>query len=770
MAEVSEAALKPALYYVELRAGQFEARELRGSEHLSKPYRFEIVMRDEDELGVLDPDSFLGDIAFVTLYRGDEKLRRVRGIVTHMSLEAVPSGIPELTVVVEPRLVRTIHRSSSRVFRNMTVPEIVTQVLNHAGVAHEMRLQGSYPTREHTTQFRETDFNFVSRLLEDEGIFYFFQDDFEGGFSGDEPVMKIGDHPDAYSRRDEELVIPFRPAKSLLRPGECIQELGLRAQLTPSEVTLRDFNPDTPSLDMEVRASGPTEAGVEYYDYPGKYASPPEGQRKAQLMSEALRCAAMALVGQADCTRFGAGYVYSLVEGPDGAPDGEYVLTSVEHLWERDKPYANDFETMGASIVFRPPRLSLPPRVLAPLTGFVSGPEGEDIFTDEMGRVKIHFPWDQQQVPDEDCSVWIPVLQDNTGQSASIPRVGWEVLVGFLEGDPDRPMVLGRVYNAADPFPEMLPAGKTRSTLKAITSPPNTAAQKGGAKLGIGLGPGIGGETVKANEIYMDDATGSELIYMQAQKDQNVVVANDKTENVLNKEANVIVGDETVVIGGNNTVVVGNDRSLTIEGNQSLTVGGSRSRDVGTDDTGDVTGDRTVKIGGIHFRRVATYDNLASNALKEMIGGLNMEASLKGNSTSVGYASSLIVGGALVELAAKDKTESVDGLRAELVGGLLMTNATTTFDLRADAARNTTVGGMMSTTSVGPMLLKAGTALDAAAGGLATFTGATSVTLKVGAHVVKLEGGLISIDTPADIVFEASGMTFYGAGEAQFKP
>jgi type VI secretion system secreted protein VgrG len=769
MAEVPYAALKPAQYFLELRAGQFEARELRGSEHLSTPYRFEIVMRDADELGVLDPDAFLGDIAFITLFRGNDKVRRLRGIVTHMSLEAVAHGVPELTVVVEPRLVRTLHRSSSRVFRNMTVPEIVTQVLNHAGVAHEMRLSGEYPKREHTTQFRETDFNFVSRLLEDEGIFYFFQDDFEGGFSGDEPVLKIGDHQDAYSRRDEDLVIPFRPAKALNRPGECIQEIGLRAQLTPSEVTLRDFNPDTPSLDMEVRAAGPTEAGVEYYDYPGKYATVPEGQRKAQLMSEALRCAAMALHGQADCTRFGAGYVYSLVEGPDGAPDGEYVLTSVEHRWEREQPYSNQFETMDAAIVYRPARLSPPPRVVAPLTGFVSGPEGEDIYTDAMGRVKVHFPWDQQQVPDEDCSLWVPVLQDNTGQSASIPRVGWEVLVSFLEGDPDRPTVLGRVYNAADPFPEMLPAGKTRSTLKAITSPPSSAALQA-PKLGIGLGPGIGGETVKANEIYLDDATGSELIYIQAQKDQSIVVANDKTENVLNKEANVIVGDETVVIGGNNTVVVGNDRQLTIEGNQKLTVGGSRSREVGVDDTEDVKGNRTVKIGGIHFRRIATNDNLACNSLKEMVGGLNLEASLKGNSTNAGQASSLIVGGALVELAAKDKTESVDGLRAELVGGLLLTNATTTFDLRADKARNTTVGAAMSTTSVGPMLLKAGTALDASAAGMATYKGATSVTLKVGAHVVKLEGGLVSIDTPADIVLEAGGMTFFGAGEAQFKP
>ncbi len=735
-AAVRSSARDGVQYHVDLGTLGFRVRELSGSERVSSPFRLEAKLFVGEDEELLDPERIIGSKAHVRVDRASEEVRRISGIVTEASINATAGGKPEVWVVIEPMLALARHKRDARVFVNRSVPQIVGEVLTDAHVKFELRLRDAYPPRPYCVQLRESDFDFVSRLLEDEGIFYTFLEDEEG-------TMILADAAAAYEPMIGLPALAFRPASGVERDIEVIHDLGRRARLAPSAVTLRDFNPDKPRLDMDVSAKGPCPSGVEFYDYPGKYALPSEGTRKAALIAAAMACASAKVRGASDCARLAPGRTFQLVDGPPNVPDGKYVVTSVAHRWRRDQDsFANELEALDAALTFRPERVTAAPVITNPLTGFVTGPEGADIHTDEMGRIKVRFPWDRRSLVDDTASHWIPVMQDNTGHSVGIPRVGWEVLVSFVEGDPDRPVVLGRVYNAADPFPELLPANKTVSALTSLSSPTRTGA----------------------NMIRLEDKAGSEQIFIQAQKDQNVVVANDKTEKVMNTEFNTVSGDETLFVGNDQKVTVDVDRSLTVTGNQSLAVGGSRRRKVGADDKDDVSGDRSLTIGGKHFRKIEGYDSVRVKKLKEKVGGLDLEASIKANQTSAGMAMTLTVGGAMVELTAKDKEESCKLLRAETVGGLVFTKAG--IDVKVGAqGRSTTIGGALAVTAGGPLLLKGVSGLTADAL-LGLVEGTESLTLVAGNTVVALKGDEISITTDQSIKLESRGESALAADVA----
>jgi type VI secretion system secreted protein VgrG len=374
------------------------------------------------------------------------------------------------------------------------------------------------------------------------------------------------------------------------------------------------------------------------------------------------------------------------------------------------------------------------PQLSNPITAYVVGPEGEDIHTDELGRVKVHFLWDRLQPWDDSASHWVPVLQDNTGHSVGIPRIGWEVLVHFLEGDPDRPVVLGRLYNGADPFPEALPEGKTRSALQSLSSPSRDGH----------------------NTIRFDDAAGSEHAFIHAEKDQNVVVANDKREDVVADESNAVGNDETMTVGANDTRMVGGNRSVHVTGNQMLTVGAKRTRKVSGDNTAAVTGNHDLVIGAGHNRRVDSDCSVQAKNLREQIAAIAVEASLGPNSISAGKTGSLTVGGAIVELTAKGKSEGTKVARVETIGGVLFSKSgkTTTVDTKA---RITTVGGALKISAKGALALAGGMKL-AAVSSAATFTHVGGITLKVGESCsLTMKDGAIVLKAPGDITFQVSG-------------
>lgn len=728
---MASGASHPIQYWVDLPAGSFEVREIEGVERLSQPFRFEARVVTDAWQG-FDPDVAVGERAAVRIERDGIEIRRIEGVLSEGSVSATALGHPELHFIVEPRFALLRFRSDARVFVNRTAPEIVSEVLSEAGVPFELRLRDAYPERSYCVQLCETDFDFVSRLLEDEGIFYTFAAD---------GTMVLGDSPAAYEEMAEEHALPFHPAEGLGRDREVVFALGRRAALAPSAVTLRDFNPEKPNLDMDVTVKGPTAEGVEHYDYPGKYALPSEGERKARLIAGSMETAAAAIVGASDSSFLAPGRTFSLVNSPEEIPDGSYVITALAHAWHHGDAVESAFEALEADRAYRPPRLTSAPVLENPLTGFVTGPEGADIHTDALGRVKVRFPWDRRSPADDTVSHWIPVLQDNTGHSMGIPRVGWEVLVGFLEGDADRPVVLGRVYNGADPFPEVLPANKTVSALKSLTSPGRDGS----------------------NEIRIEDKAGREQVYIQAERDQNVVVANDKRERVLNTEANRIGANETIQIGNNQKVDVGQNHQLTVQGDQHLTVAGWRTRKVGDIETATVGANRSTTIAGKHKRRIKGFDNVATASLKEQVGSVDLETSLKPNSTNAGKGMILTVGGAVVEVAGKNKEEKTLLFRQETVGGLLYTRAHEEIKIRADTSRSTTVLGVLQAHG-GVVKLEGKEKLSIAAAS-GKVAGATSLAFSVGGSTVTLMEGEIIINTGGEIVIEATGESNLGAAE-----
>jgi type VI secretion system secreted protein VgrG len=716
----------PLLYWIDLGGLAFRAREVTGSEAISKPFRFEIRFA-EARGAELDPDALTRSEAALRLLRGADEIRRIDGVISAISVSVAKARAPEVHVVFEPRLATARYRQDIRIFRNKTAPEIVVEVLSGLGIKTELRLQGSYERRPYCVQMRERDLDFVHRLLEDEGIFYFFAE-------GD--VMVLGDATAAYDPSGPRL--PFRGGVGLDRHEDTVFAVGARSRMGPSKMTLRDFNPAHPSLDMEVRATTPCPAGPEFYDYPGEYLEPAAGQRKVALRAEAVACAHAALLARSFSAQLAPGLVFHLEGAPGAVEDGGYVITALQHDFGREEGgFSCGFEALKEDVVFRPAVVTPAPRLLNPMTGIVTGPAGEDIYTDVVGRVKVHTHWDRRQPYDDDCSDWIPVLQDNTGHSVGIPRLHWEVLLHFLEGDPDRPVVMGRVYNADDNFPQRLPDMKTRSALKSLTSPrsPRSAEE----------------EITGTNEIQFEDLAGKERIFMHAEKDQLVVVANDKTEHVINNETRVIKRDERIGIGADNTVKVGGDLLGTVEGNQRWSVGGDRSVHVVGSDSGSVHEDRTMSIGGTHLRRLGTHDRAgATQTFKETIGGAVLESSDKNNLVQAELASTLTVGGAVIEIAKANKMETTVAKRDEKVAGSSIVQATMAIAARCDDTRTMTICASYSD----QLDTLSSTALFAC----------STLTLRVGSSEITMKDGHITISTPNSIAIGTSSDNVLGSG------
>jgi len=726
----------PLRYHVEVGGQRYEAREVSGREAISTPYqltaRFSVATAFE-----IDPEAQIKSEAALVLMRDSAPVRRIDGIITDISLSASVRGVHEVEIVVEPRLALARHRTDMRVFRNMTVPEIVMDTLSQIGVVPTLRLAETYTKRPYCVQFRESDLDFVHRLLEDEGIFYFF-------LPGDE--MVLGDGPSAYEPLPDGTTIRYRAGMGMDRHQDAVIEIGHRASLTVGKVTLRDWNPEHPSLDMDAAAPGPTPAGPEYYDYPGEYEQPAEGTRKARLWSESFATQARAFQGRSLSGRFGAGFTSALTDAPIASYDRGYVISAVEHAYGRLRDgFSIGFEALPDDFTYRPPRTTPVPRVLNPMTGFVTGPAGDDdIYTDEYGRVKVHFHWDRRLPPDDDCSHWIPVLQDNTGHSSAIPRRGWEMLVHFLEGDPDRPVVLGRVYNAEDTFPVPLPERKFCTSLKSLSTPTRDGT----------------------NEIQLDDEAGKEYVMIHAERDHNIVVANDKTETILLHENSTVRRNESVTIGANHTMKVGRDMVPQVGGNQTWATGGNRQRKTSEGENAAVVQNRSVTIGGTHLIKVEDSSLATALNLREQVGGVILEVTNKSNATEAGENGARIVGGASIELATENQAETATKKRVETVGGVLFQQAARELKIKAGEIRSTQVGGMLSIQAQKQLSVTGAETLEVRSD-TAAHQASKTVTLKVQDSTVLLKDGLIKIETLSTISLKVSGENNQGAGKSE---
>jgi type VI secretion system secreted protein VgrG len=727
--------VEPLRYFIELSGITYEVKTVRGEEALSKAFRFELTWH-VDPIDPLDPDAVVGSDAALLLQQNG-MLRRIQGVVTRVKRMATRqgnAGTGKVTLVLEPRLATTRFRVDIRIFRDKTAPEIVAEVIGAHGIDVVQNLAGSYTRRPYCVQMRESDYDFCARLLEDEGIFY---------IADDEGKMVLGDLASAY--RPGPGLLMFAHDSGLMGQKDAIYHVGWAGRATAGKVSLRDFNPEKPRLKMDVQAKGPTAWGPEWYDYPGEYELPAEGQVKANLRAEALVCQKKRLAGKSTCGSLATGGLFILADAPAGVADGEYVVTKLTHDWDRtNDAFALSFEALQGSTIYRPPVETYVPVLPNPLTGFVTGPAGADIYPDQWGRVKVHFPWDRLQPKDETCSHWIPTLQDNTGRSSAIPRIGWEMLCQYLEGDPDRPVILGRVFNAADPFSEDLPIRKTRISLQSLTSPRSADGRTG------------------YNMIRFEDLAGEEAIDIHAEKDQNVVVANDQDENIGAAQQRTVKGNEKVNIGSDETIDVKIDSVNKVNGNQTIEITGNRTADVTADHTDNVEKDHTIEITGNHTRKMRVDDNLAvAKDLTEIISGLVYEQSGKTNVSCGGKTSFFMVGGSIIEVAKKGKSEATEQNREETVSSVLLVAADEKHMARCEVARTTKVTGSYCVAAQKEILIAAIDKLRIEATDITLR--APDITLKVENTELHMKKGTIDMYAPKEITIDTQQTNDLGA-------
>lgn len=563
-------------------------RGFHGEERLSGLFRFVLELESED--GQVDFSQVVGKGATVTVHLADGSDRFIHGMVGRFRQAGSDPTFTRYHAELHPWLWMLTFSADCRIFQEKSVPDIVEEVFGDHGFTDFRRsLTGSYQPREYCVQYNETAFDFVSRLLEEEGIFYFFEH--EAG----KHTLVLGDDPSAFATTPGAATVRYGTHSQWTQQNTVVR-CTLEESVIPGAFALDDFNFETPSTDLmtdlasQVAQNGSTRR---VYEYPGGFLKKAEGEALTQLRAEEREAPLRTLRGDSFCRAMLPGFKTTLEDHYRSDVNAEYVVSRVSHAgtWEG---YSNAFEALPAATPYRPPRTTRRPVIPGAQTAIVVGKPGEEIWTDKYGRVKVQFHWDQRGKNDEKSSCWIRVAQGWAGKSWGqwfLPRIGQEVVVSFLDGDPDRPLVTGAVYNAEQTLPYALPAEQTKSTVKSNSS-------KGG-----------GGY----NELRFEDKKGEEEVYFQAEKDFNRVVKNNDTLKVGFEKKDA--GDQTIDVHNHRTVTIaeGNEtftvkkgnRTVAVEtGNETHTVKGTRSLTVTGDETHADEANFTQTVKGNHTLRV----------------------------------------------------------------------------------------------------------------------------------------------------------------------
>jgi type VI secretion system secreted protein VgrG len=626
-----------------------------GSESLSRLYDFRIEFFEKDGQW-LEPSELAATQAQLTIQIGDAPVRYVHGLVRQVEALGQLGGRWRYRVQVVPKLERLCRMRKSRIFQEQTVPDIVKAVLGEAGVEHRAVLSGSYTPREYCVQYRESDFDFISRLMEAEGIFYFFEHA-EGSH-----MLVLGDGANAHTDLPGGAKLPLRHADKRAYDEEFISGMEQVHRLRPGAVMLRDFDFEKPTLDISAtgtRAEGLAE--LELYDYPGEYVAPSVGKVLSRIRMEEKARGAQTCTGRSVCPRLAPGYLFAVDNPGYDTFNGEHRVEEVTHSGSQPDTlgspealgglYHNDFRSTAKGVPFRPPRVTPRPHIPGLQTATVTGPSGEEIHTDKYGRIKVQFHWDREGKRDDRSSCWVRVGQAWGGLSWGalyIPRIGQEVLVRFLEGNPDRPLIAGAVYNGENPTPYGLPADKTKSTLKSASS--------------------LGSNGF--NEFRIEDAAGREELFVHAQKDEELMTENNKKQEVRRYEDLLVKKDSTITVEGNQTLRVVLDDASLIEGNQSLQVKGNRdTRTLGSHDE-SIEGNQSITVSKNQTCSVTLAVSETVGAARALtIGACSLVNVALAMTESVGGDKSLQVGAALSEYVVGSRQEMVEKDGAVKVGG-----------------------------------------------------------------------------------------------------
>ena len=576
-----------------LGADELLLESFTGEEAISHLFSFQLELWSENA-GIKFEDILGQGISFgVNGPEGGEP-RHINGIVTSFTQLPGTFRLSRYRATVAPKIWVLTRKHNLRIFQDQDVPDILKKVLQGFDVAWE--LHKSYPQREYCVQYRETDFNFISRLMEEEGIFYFFRHTASGH------KLVIADDPVSHQDIPGDATLIYDEVAGGTRDDLRITGWMKTQELGSGKNTLQDYNYGKPMLDMMVtqpimdsvqvgKVTHKLKVGgndqFEIYDYPGNYGirfqavgDKSAGAGLAKTGMEEMEISQFLIGGQSNVHCLIPGYRLTLSRHPNA--DGTYVLGSVTHsavegdFHSGDKTveshYSNTFTCFPVALHYHPAHTTVKAHVWGCQTAMVVGPAGEEIYTDDKARVKVQFHWDREGHNDAASSCWIRVASFWAGQgwgAIHLPRIGQEVVVDFLEGDPDCPIIVGSIYNAVKTPPYSLPANRTQSGIRSRSS--------------------MGGGAANYNEIRFEDKKGSEEILIHAEKDLTTEVEHNETRTVGNDRSVTVGNNETKTVGANQTITISSSKTEEVGSDKSLTVGGSETRNIASN--------RSVTIG-----------------------------------------------------------------------------------------------------------------------------------------------------------------------------
>lgn len=443
---------------------------VEGSEGISEPFRFHLTMRSGST--ALDPAAAIGKEMNVTIAAPGGANRHLGGVVARF----VQTGQDHDFAVYEAELVPTLWlltlARDRRIYANQTTDAIVCDVLAQFGVQYDSKLAGTYPQRDYCVQYDETAFDFVARLMEHAGIAYYFTFDASGH------RMVLADDPAHFAECAGGAALRYWPGTGLTQPGDAVTRFVHEHRLVTREATVSDYDFRTPDTSLEGSGTGDAGKGA-IYEFAGGQTTVAQAQALARLRVEAAQVDARALHGDSNCQAVAAGTRFTLSGHFVPALNGAFVLRRVHHV-AHGGGYQNTFEAFPAAVPFRPAVVTPRPRATGCETAVVVGPDGEEIWTDRHGRVKVRFPWDRGAA-DPERAPWVRVAQPAAGSGFGalfLPRVGHEVVIAYVDGDPDRPLVTGCVYNGNNTTPAALPADQTQTILRTRSSKEGTAGNE----------------------------------------------------------------------------------------------------------------------------------------------------------------------------------------------------------------------------------------------------------------------------------------------------
>jgi type VI secretion system secreted protein VgrG len=618
---------------------------LTGREAISRLFNFHLTTLSEDT--AIDFTTIVGQGVTINVIQSDDSPRYFNGIVSQFSCTGKEGDMTRYELQVVPKLWTLTRYADCRIFHNKSVADIIKQVLGDRDITFQDSLTATYKPLEYCVQYRETDFNFISRLMEQFGIFYFFQHE------DSDHTLVLADSSSVHQPCPGQSNAGFNLAAGGLDAGDAVNSWTIGQELRSGKYSLGDYNFTTSSSDLSASESTIySVAGndsMEIYDYPGLHLTQSDGTAMAKLRMEEEEAVHQFVHGAGVCRAFTTGYLFDLQDHPLDAMNASYLLTEIQHeasvagTFRDDSAsggetesgkdtYSNHFNCIPADVVFRPARLTPKPFVQGPHTAVVvgksadqdssddqgAGGDGEEIWVDKWGRVLVLFFWDRKKA----TSCWVRVSQDWAGKGwgmINIPRVGQEVIVSFLEGDPDRPIITGRVYNDVQTVPYALPDFGTRSTFRTSSS--------------------TGGGVEHYNELRFEDKTGKEQVFLRAEFDQDNYVKNDSREWIGNNRSLVVTKDQMDSIGGDyheeitgkNISKIGGDRNEQVAGNEIIKISGDANRNVGGNLNEKIGSTLSLQVGqNLYEKSGMNYAHQAGQAIHLKAGmTVVIEAGLK---------------------------------------------------------------------------------------------------------------------------------------------